>query len=206
MLHVGLTGGIASGKSTVAAMLEERGARLIDFDVLTREAEAPGLPAWRAIVAAFGEGILLTDRTLDRAKLGALVFSDPAKLRLLNECVHPHVFAEWERRIAAIRKNDPRAIVVSDIPLLIEVGMQDMVDVIVLVHVPPAEQMGRLEKRNGVPREGAEARLAAQMPIDGKIAVADYVIDNLGTLEQTRRQVADLWERLIAREEETASV
>jgi len=206
MLHVGLTGGIASGKSTVAAMLEERGARLIDFDVLAHEVEATGRPAWTAIVAAFGEDILLPDRTLDRTKLGAVVFSDPAKLRLLNECVHPHVFAEWERRIAAIRKSDPRAIVVSDIPLLVEVGMEDRVDVIVLVHVTPAEQIKRLERRNGVPRGGAAARIAAQAPIDEKIAAADYVIDNLGTLEQTERQVADLWQRLVAREKETASV
>ncbi|OPY87863.1 MAG: Dephospho-CoA kinase [Syntrophaceae bacterium PtaU1.Bin231] len=200
MLQVGLTGGIASGKSTVAAMLEERGARLIDFDVLTRGVEAPGRPAWKDIVAAFGRDILLPDLTLDRAKLGAIVFSDPEKLRLLNRCVHPHVFAEWRKRIAAIRRHDPRAIVVSDIPLLVEVGAQDMVDVIVLVHVPPEEQIERLVRRNGIRREEAEARLAAQMPIDRKIAAADYVIDNLGTLEQTRRQVADLWERLVERE------
>jgi len=124
---------------------------------------------------------------------------------LLNECVHPHVFAEWERRIAAIRKSDPRAIVVSDIPLLIEVGMEDRVDVIVLVHVPPAEQIERLVRRNGMRRNDAEARLAAQMPIGRKIAAADYVIDNLGTLEQTERQVADLWERLVDRERQTGS-
>ncbi len=205
MLQVGLTGGIASGKSTVAAMLEERGARLIDFDVLTREVEAPGRPAWAAIVAAFGGDVLLPDRTLDRAKLAAVVFPNPEKLRLLNECVHPHVFGEWKRRIAAILERDARAIVVSDIPLLVEVGMQDLVDVIVLVHVPPAEQIERLVRRNGVRREEAEARLAAQMPIDRKIAIADYVIDNSGTLEQTKRQVADLWERLIGRERETGS-
>ena len=200
MLQVGLTGGIASGKSTVASMLEERGARLIDFDVLAREAESPGRPAWEAVVASFGESILREDRTIDRSRLGAIVFSDPEKRRRLDRLVHPFVFEEWRRRTAAVERTEPHAIVVADIPLLFEVGMQSMLDVIVLVHIPAEEQMVRLMGRSGIRREEAEARLAAQIPIERKIAFADYVIDNLGALEQTKRQVAELWERLIERE------
>ncbi len=137
MLNVGLTGGIATGKSTVARILVEKGARLIDFDELSHAVEEPEGPVWKQIVRHFGEGILQADRTIDRRKLGDIVFADREKLDLLNRLVHPAVFEEWHRRIEEIRKAQPDAIVLSDVPLLIEAGMKPMVDLVLLVYVPP---------------------------------------------------------------------
>jgi dephospho-CoA kinase len=201
MLNVGLTGGIASGKSTVARMLAEKGALLIDFDEIAHAVEEPDGPAWRGIVSHFGREILHADRTIDRRKLGAVVFADPEKLKLLNGLVHPAVFAEWQRRMALIRKDLPHAIVLSDMPLLIEAGVKQMVDLVILVYLPPEGQIRRLMTRDGYSREEAVQRLAAQMPIDDKLLAADIVIRNEGSLDQTRRQIDMLWEELKSREE-----
>ncbi len=197
MLNVGLTGGIASGKSTVARMLAELGAIVIDLDEIAHEVEAPGMPAWKAIVDHFGEGVLGEGRTIDRRRLGAIVFADREKLALLNRLVHPAVLAEWEARIERIRREQPEAVVLSDIPLLVEAGLRDRVDWVLLVQIPPEEQIRRLMERNGWSREEAAARLASQMPIDQKLASADRVIRNDGPIEQTRRAVLELWEELV---------
>ena len=173
MLNVGLTGGIASGKSTVARMLVEKGAVLIDFDELTREVEEPDKPAWREIV-----------------------FADPVKRMILNDIVHPAVFAEWRRRLAEIERRQPDAVVLSDIPLLIEAGLEKMVDLVLLVYIPPDEQIRRLMARNGFSREEAERRVSAQMPIVQKIPRADRVIRNEGSIEETTREVERIWEEL----------
>jgi dephospho-CoA kinase len=199
MLNVGLTGGIASGKSTVARMLAELGAIVIDFDEIAHEVEAPGMPAWKAIVDHFGEGVLGEDRMIDRRKLGAIVFADHDKLALLNRLVHPAVLAEWEARIDRIRREQPEAVVLSDIPLLVEAGLRDRVDWVLMVHIPPEEQIRRLMERNGWSREEAGARLASQMPIDEKLTWADRVIRNDGPIEQTRQTVLQLWEELVRR-------
>ncbi len=199
MLNVGLTGGIASGKSTVARMLAELGAIVIDFDEIAHDVEAPGRPVWKAIVEHFGEGILGEDRTIDRRRLGAIVFADHEKLALLNRLVHPAVLAEWEARIDRIRRERPEAVVLSDIPLLVEAGLRDRVDWVLLVHIPQEEQIRRLMERNGWSREEAEARLASQMPIDEKVPWADRVVRNDGPIEQTRRAVLELWEELVRR-------
>jgi dephospho-CoA kinase len=202
MLNVGLTGGIASGKSTVAKMFEDQGAYLIDFDALAHFVEKPDHPAWKAIVEYFGREILNEDGTINRAKLGLIVFSDHEKLSMLNSIVHPAVFDMWRRRIEDIRKINPRAIVVSDVPLLIEVKLQHLFDVVILVHVSPEDQIRRLTERNEYSRKEAERRLDKQIPIDEKIPYADYVIDNKGPLETTRSVVNAVWEELLVREKE----
>jgi dephospho-CoA kinase len=200
MLNVGLTGGIASGKSTVAEMFVEKGAYLIDFDDLAYFVEEPDRPAWKAIVDCFGSDILNEDRTINRVKLGLIVFADHEKLSLLNSIVHPAVFEEWRQRIENIYDSDPCAIVISDVPLLIEVGVQHLVDVVVLVYVSPEEQIQRLMNRNKCSRQEAASRLDAQMPIDEKAPYADIVIENRGSQEMTGRIVDDVWKDLIQRE------
>jgi dephospho-CoA kinase len=200
MLNVGLTGGIATGKSTVARILVEKGARLIDFDELSHAVEEPEGPVWKEIVRHFGEGSLQADRTIDRRKLGDIVFADREKLDLLNRLVHPAVFQEWRRRIEEIRRAEPEAIVLSDIPLLIEADMKPMVDPILLVYVPPEEQIARLMARNGYTREDAEKRIASQMPIEEKLPHADIVVRNDGSPETTRKALNAIWTELIMRE------
>ncbi len=200
MLNVGLTGGIASGKSTVAKMFQEKGAYLIDLDVIVRSAEEPGAPVWKRIVEDFGSKILNEDGTINRKKLGAIVFRDKEKLEKLNGIVHPVVFREWKQQIADIKKNDPDAIVVSDIPLLIEVGKVDEVDLVVLVYISQEEQIRRLIERDQCSRSEALARIDSQMPIHKKLWYSDFVVDNGGLLEETAKQVIDIWERFLERE------
>ena len=206
MLNVGLTGGIASGKSTVAKMFQEKGAFLIDFDVLVHSVQKPEGSAWEKIVENFGSEILRKDGTIDREKLGAIVFNDKEKLERLNEIVHPFVFEEWERQIADIKKKTPDAIIMSEIPLLIEVGKVDAVDMVVLVYVSPEEQVRRLVERDGYSREEALVRLDSQMSIDEKLMYSDLVVDNGGSLDETRKQVDDVWERLIEREKQIVNI
>lgn len=202
MLNVGLTGGIGCGKSTVARMLRQKGAYIVDFDRLAHEVQEPEGPAWKAVVAEFGTGVLRTDRTLDRDKLGALVFNDETKRRRLNEIVHPAVFEAWLGRLEAIRVERPDAVVIADVPLLFEVGMEALVDLVVLVYLPPEGQIGRIMKRNGYTREDAALRLRSQMPIDEKVPLADFVIDNGGTVRETAAQVDAIWKTLTERERE----
>ena len=200
MLNVGLTGGIASGKSTVARMLAEKGAVLIDFDELAHAVQEPEGSVWREIVRHFGEEILHEDRTIDRRKLGETVFADREKRELLNRLVHPAIFEEWQRRLAEIQVRRADAIVVSDIPLLIEAGLKGMVDLVLLVYITPEEQIRRVMVRDGFSREEAERRLAAQMPIEEKLRWADIVIRNGGSPEETRRVVSEVWMELNIRE------
>jgi dephospho-CoA kinase len=196
MLNVGLTGGIASGKSTVARMFEELGAIRIDFDRLAHEVQEPDGPVWQAIVRRFGRSILRTDRRIDRRKLGALVFADREKLKMLNALVHPAVLAVWERRIGQIREKRPDAVVLSDIPLLIEAGLRQRVDLVLLVYVPPEEQIRRLMARDGFSRPEAARRLASQIPISEKLSAADIIIRNEGPPDETRRAVEEAWAEL----------
>jgi len=200
MLNVGLTGGIACGKSTVARMLAEKGAVLIDFDELAHAVQEPEGAVWREIIRHFGEEILHEDRTIDRRKLGETVFADREKRELLNRLVHPAIFEEWQRRLAEIQVRRADAIVVSDIPLLIEAGLKGMVDLVLLVYITPEEQVRRVMARNGFSREEAERRLAAQMPIEEKLRWADIVIRNGGSPEETRRVVSEVWMELNIRE------
>ena len=200
MLHAGLTGGIASGKSTVARMFQEKGACLIDLDEIAHFVEEPDRPEWKAIVEYFGHGVLNDDGTINREKLGAIVFCDKEKLAKLNMMVHPAVFEEWERRVAGVRKTSPHTILISDIPLLIEAGMQQWLDAVILVYVSPDDQIQRLMSRNRCSRNEALARLNSQMPIDEKIPYADFLIDNRGSIENSRSAVHALWAELVTME------
>ena len=191
---IGLTGGIASGKSTVAAMLRDLGATVIDADEASRAVVEPGTPGLRAIVEAFGREILDGDR-LDRWKLGAIVFEDEAARRRLEAITHPLVRA-WmaERQREAEERGEER--VVLDIPLLYESGLDRGLKAVIVVYAPAEVEMERLMARNGFGREEAGRRVAAQMPIEEKKARATYVIDNSGTREQTLEQVREVWSEI----------
>jgi dephospho-CoA kinase len=200
MLNVGLTGGIACGKSTVAQMFVMLGAHLIDFDKLAHEVQEPGKPAWEEIIRYFGKYILNRDETIDRNKLGNIVFSNHEKLKTLNNIVHPCVFQEWQRRLVIIRADHFHTIVLSDVPLLFEGKMQDLFDLTILVLITPEEQIYRLIERNNLSVDEAKIRLQSQMPIEDKIGLADIVIDNQGSVAQTRKKVEEIWVQLNNRE------
>jgi len=206
MLNVGLTGSISCGKSTVALMLQEKGAFLIDFDRLAHDVEEPDQPAWQGIVNAFGSEVLREDRTIDRARLGAAVFADRHKLEKLNEIVHPAVFEAWQRRIAEIRAICSNAIIISDFPLLVELGMQGSVDLIMLVYIPREEQIRRLILRNGYHYEEALQRVNSQMDIEDKVPFADIIVNNSGPQEETRAHIDKIWPQLLEREQRKNSV
>jgi dephospho-CoA kinase len=202
MLNIGLTGGIASGKSTVANMFVKYGAHVIDFDELAHEVQEPGMPAWKEVVNRFGEGILQTDKKIDRNKLGNIVFADKEKLVELNNIVHPLVYQESHLRLNEIGKKEKHAIVLSDIPLLFEGNMQHLFDLTILIIIKPEEQISRLMARNGFSKEEAGKRLKSQMPISEKIARADIVIDNQGSISETEKRVGRVWQKLLQREKQ----
>lgn len=199
LLVVGLTGGIASGKSTVSAMLEASGIPVIDADELAREAVLPGQPAFDEVVAAFGRQVVGPDGRLDRARLGGIVFADPAARARLEAIVHPRVFERERARLAEIARRQPGGVAVVDAALLLESGNFRWMDAVVVVAAPREAQIERLVDRRGLSRADAEARVAAQWPLERKRAMADYEIDNGGSLEATRRQVEALAAELVRR-------
>lgn len=200
---IGLTGGIGTGKSTVARLLASLGAAVVDADAIVHELQAPGQPLVAELAAAFGPEILDAAGALDRAKLADRVFRDPSLRQRLDALVHPRVGAEMARRIDAARRAGAPLVVV-DIPLLFETRPRDRAaaragfDATVLVYAPRETQIERTVARNGCPREDAERRVAAQMPVDEKRALADHVIDNGGALADTERQVRALYAALTA--------
>lgn len=196
MVVAGLTGGIATGKSTVAAIFEEAGARLIDADRIAREAVRKGSPAHRDIVAHFGMDVLLGDGEIDRKRLAAIIFNNPAAQRALEHIVHPQVKREVDRRVALIRRQAPDALIILDIPLLFEAGMQRGLDAVIVVYAPEHLQLARLMARDGLTEPEALARIRAQMPIESKRALATRVIDNSGSREQTRQQALEIYRQL----------
>jgi dephospho-CoA kinase len=193
---LGVTGGIASGKSTVARMLEEMGAPLIDFDVLSRIVVEPGKPAWKEIVTYFGEQILREDQTLNRKMLSEIVFRDRRKRRKLESFTHPRIHEEFVRRIKRMIKEDPAAIIQVVVPLLIEANLRSLFDKLLLVYIPEEMQIRRLMEREPISRETAIRVLRSQLPIEEKRKYADYIVDNSGPLENTRRQVEEVWIQL----------
>jgi dephospho-CoA kinase len=197
MLNVGLTGGIACGKSTVGQIFIRHGAHLIDFDQLTHNVEKPGQPAWEKIVQYFGESILLPDKNIDRYKLAQIVFADLQKLKTLNGIVHPYVSNEWKTLLEKIEKKGGKAIILSDVPLLFEEKMQHLFDLTLLVLISPAQQIQRLIARNGLTRDEAKKRLMNQMPIGEKARLADIVIDNQKTVAETEKKVEEVWQKLL---------
>jgi dephospho-CoA kinase len=195
-LLVAVTGGIASGKSAVSKMLEKLGAPVIDYDVIAREIVEPGKPAWKDIVACFGEDVLREDRRIDRKKLSDIVFRDTEKREKLEGFTHPRIIEEAERQADEIARKNPKAIIQVAVPLLIEINIQHKFHKVLLVYVPRETQIERLLKRDAITREAAESILRAQMPIDEKLKYADFVIHNEGTLDETARQVEQVWEEL----------
>lgn len=194
---IGLTGGIASGKSTVSALFVREGAALVDADVIAREVMLPGHPVLVAAVQAFGERILRPDGSLDRAGLGDIVFRDPGALQTLNNLTHPAIRREIRERMRVLEREDPQRLVIVDIPLLYESELDTLFEQIIVVYVPRRVQLARLMERSGMTLEQAEDRIAAQMDIELKRRRATYVIDNSGGLEATEHQVASLLDRLV---------
>ncbi|SPT63480.1 dephospho-CoA kinase [Actinomadura madurae] len=196
MLKVGLTGGIGSGKSEVSARLERHGALVIDADKIAREVVEPGTPGLAAVVAEFGEEVLLPSGALDREKVGKIVFTDPERLAALNAIVHPLV-GERMRQLMEAAPED--AVVVYDVPLLTENGLADMYDEVVVVDAPEETQLDRLVARRGMTEEDARARMANQATREARRAVATRVIENNGTLDALKTQVDALWKALTRR-------
>lgn len=196
MRHIGLTGNIASGKSAVADMLVERGAFIVDADVLAREAVMKDSPALDAIVAKWGEGVLDADGNLDRASLRHLVFEDQSELDALNEIVHPEVARLRARAVGAARARGEK-VIVSVIPLLFEKHLADEFDAIVLVDAPRSVRLDRIVRDRGVDEAEAMKMIASQMPADLKRARADYVIENAGSLDELEAEVDRVWESIV---------
>ncbi|HEX7057216.1 MAG TPA: dephospho-CoA kinase [Bacilli bacterium] len=188
-MNIGLTGGIATGKSTVAALLQEQGAILIDADQVAREVVLPGEPALQEIFARFGQALKLPDGSLNRKALGEIVFSDAAARKDLENILHPRIRAIIMGRMAEYERKQPDKLVVADIPLLFESGSQYRFQQTMLVYVPEDVQLARLMARDAIGREAALRRMAAQIPIEEKKRRADIVIDNSGTLAETKRQI-----------------
>jgi dephospho-CoA kinase len=193
-MRVGLTGGVASGKSTVATLLQEMGAVVVDADVLAREVVEPGTPGLEDVVAAFGSEILAHDGGLDRRRLGAVVFADPEKRGLLESIIHPRVRA----RAAEIEASaPPGALVVHDIPLLVETGQGADFDAVIVVDLPADVQVERAMSDRSWSEDEARSRIAAQAGREERLAVATYVVDNAGTYEDLRQRVTEVFEELV---------
>lgn len=195
---VALTGGIASGKSTIARRLAEHGAVVIDADALVRELQRPGQPVLAAIAQEFGPGVLTAEGELDRAALGRLVFGDPDRLATLNGIVHPAVKDESQRRFRAAFDADPQAVVVYDVPLLAEARGAGEWDRVVVAHAPAEVRVARLVENRGMAEDEARARVASQASDEERLKLADVVIDTSGSLEATLAQADALWESLRA--------
>jgi len=203
MLRVGLTGGIATGKTAVAAMLRELGCRVLEADKIAHQMIEPGGAAYDEVVREFGRGVLTPEDLVDRRKLGALVFADPKLLARLNAIVHPPVLAEQTRQLAAIAKADLHAIAVVEAALLIEAGFDKELEYLVVTWCTPQQQLARLMQPGpgrGLTEEQARQRIAAQMPVEEKQKRADELIDCSGTMEHTRAQVIALFAKLKALE------
>ncbi|EGX60761.1 dephospho-CoA kinase [Streptomyces zinciresistens K42] len=195
MLKVGLTGGIGAGKSEVSRLLVRHGAVLIDADRIAREVVEPGTPGLAAVVQEFGPDVLAADGSLDRPRLGSLVFADPERLAALNAIVHPLV----GRRSRELEESAaPGSVVVHDVPLLAENGLAPLYDLVIVVDVAPGTQLDRLVRLRGMSEEDARARMAAQATREKRLEIADVVIDNDVPLEELRNRVARVWDELVA--------
>jgi dephospho-CoA kinase len=197
MLKVGLTGGIASGKSTVAEIFAALGAKVLDADEVARKVILPGQPAWTKIRQTFGEYFFHADGRVNRSRLRKAIFTDPEKRKELDDIVHPEVMREIENRSKELSASDQDRVMLVDVPLLLEVGMAHRFDKVILVYVSERVQIKRLRQRDMTSTQEAKQALSAQMPLSDKLGQADYVIDNSGTLEETRVQVEKVWEELL---------
>lgn len=195
MLKIALTGGAGTGKSTVARMFAELGAVVLSADEIAREVVRPHTPAWEALRREFGPDFFHEDGSLNRVKLGRLVFAEPEALGRLNAIVHPAIIRELARRLAELAARGTPLVIV-EVPLLFETGREGEYDAVIVVDAPLSEQRARLKARDDRGEEEISGLLAAQMPLAEKRRRADYVVDNSGTLEETRRQVEKLWQLL----------
>ncbi|MBF0202277.1 MAG: dephospho-CoA kinase [Desulfamplus sp.] len=194
--HIGLTGGIASGKTTVADMFKLHGPHIVDFDLLAREVVVPGSQGLSRVVGCFGPSILDASGSLDRKVLSSMVFENPEKRKTLESILHPAIFDLFRTRVKEITALEPKAVIVSVIPLLIELSLQPLFDSIVLIHVSGDIQIMRLMERDGIDEKTALKIMASQIPMDSKLQYADHVVDNSGTIEETRHQVDRIWSLL----------
>lgn len=193
MISAGLTGGLATGKSTVARLFRQYGAIVLDADVLARKVVEPGRPAWRDIVEAYGRGVLRKDMKVDRAALARIVFRSRAKLRRLNSIVHPRVARGQARLSREVARTNPHAIIIYDAPLLIEAGAHHRMDRIIVVHTDRETQVARLQRRDDLTHAEAMRRIRAQMPLSEKIKYADYVIDGTDSPRRLRLHVKRIY-------------
>jgi dephospho-CoA kinase len=196
MLIVGLTGGVASGKTVVSQVLREEGAYIIDADQIAKELVQPHQPAWNEIVKVFGEEILQEDGTIHRKKLADKVFADLKQRELLNQILHPRIREEMDRRTKEIGQKDPEAIVVIDAPLLVERGEHHEIDKLIVVTSTQTQQIKRLKDRDGISPEEALRMLSSQMPLEKKVELADFVIQNEGSLEETKKRAKEIFGEL----------
>ena len=204
-MRIGLTGGIAAGKSMVSGLLAELGAWILDADAISREVVEPGTEGLKAVAAEFGEKVLLPDGTLDRRALGAEVFGDPQKLERLNGILHPIIKAEMLCRAAEIEEQHPKDIVIFDVPLLIKSGWQDVADEVWLVSAPVEQRIRRIAMRDGLDEKQTMERISAQMTDEQKAKYADVIINNGGSIQELEERVTKLYaERKYGKKEEKA--
>ena len=196
MLIVGLTGGVASGKTAVSRVLKGEGAYVIDADQIARELVRPHQLAWDELIRTFGREIVQEGGFIDRKKLAQKVFRDRKQRKVLDQILHPRIKEEMDRRIREIVRNDPEAIVVIDAPLLIELGAHRKVDALIVVTSTPTQQMERLKERDGRSLEEAQAIFAAQIPVEEKVKLADIVIRNEGSFEEMEKRVKGVFQEL----------
>lgn len=197
MLVVGVTGGIVSGKTTVAQIFKKLGAKIIDVDLIAREIVQPSKKAWKRIVKNFGKEILKDNQQIDRKKLGKIVFSNQVKRNLLNKITHPIIIEVIKKQLSQIRQQANKDVIcIVDAPLLFEAHLTEMMDKTIVVYISEKEQIIRLLKRNGISKDEAIKRIKAQMPLKEKISLADYVIDNSKSPEDTEKEVFQIWEML----------
>lgn len=196
MKVIGLTGNIGCGKSVVARMFEELGARVIDADLIARLVVEPGEPAWNEIVQTFGEAILNSDGTINRGKLGEIVFNDKEKREALNRITHPRIIERIKELIEEFRKENVEVVIVEAALIVEKGGMKPLINDLIVVTADEEAQIRRLIERNALSREEALSRIKSQMPLSEKVKYATYLIDNSGTLDETRKQVEEVWKRI----------
>lgn len=203
MIIAGITGTIGTGKSTVSSIFAELGAYIIDWDILGHQVAQPGKPAWQQIVDSFGKEVLNEDKTINRQKVAQIVFNNPEKLNKLNSIVHPAISNEDQRLVEERTKSDPKGLIIKDIPLLLEGGPELarlIVNKIIVIYCSPDVQLKRLIAR-GMSEEDARNRIKNQVPVKEKTRYADFVINNDGSLEETRKQVQEIYSKLVVNKE-----
>jgi len=198
MVVIGVTGSFGTGKSTVARMFGRLGAVVLDADTVSHRLMEPKRLAWRQIVKAFGADILNDDQTVNRRRLAAIVFSDAQRRKELEAVLHPKVLRELRHQVHRLRRSRRTRAVVLDVPLLLEAGGKGLADALVVVTAPPAVQRERLAQKYGWPEDELRARIAAQWDVSAKVALADHVVDNKGSVDATRTQVKRIWSQLLA--------